>query len=177
MIRKLLTITLLSLLTLSNAFAQPGNDSIPPICTGVENLQGQIDCFPFAPNQGQLQVVWTIPEPGCNPVGFYRGDDLDDLQFVPYGQWFNGSFYGGVPSSPVSNDEYYFIVESPGGVMDTLVVENPNCGIGCLDPMASNYNPFAGIESEFGESCQYGEVSECGNVFTQKVYVSITADT
>ena len=70
MIRKLLTITLLSLLTLSNAFAQPGNDSIPPICTGVENLQGQIDCFPFAPNQGQLQVLWTIPEPGCNPVGF-----------------------------------------------------------------------------------------------------------
>ena len=149
MIRKLLTITLLSLLTLSNAFAQPGNDSIPPICTGVEILQGQIDCFPFAPNQGQLQVVWTIPEPGCNPVGFYRGDDLDDLQFVPYGQWFNGSFYGGVPSSPVSNDEYYFIVESPGGVMDTLVVENPNCGVGCLDPIASNYNPFAGLDRDW----------------------------
>ena len=61
------------------ALGQPSNDSIPPLCSGVENLQGQIDCFPFAPNQGQLQVMWTVPEPGCNPVGFYRGDDLDDL--------------------------------------------------------------------------------------------------
>ena len=164
-------------------YAQPGLDSIPPIDSlpplqcGVQGLQGQIDCFPFAPNQGQLQVMWEPSAPGCEPIGFYRGDDLDNLQFVPYGQWFFNSFYGGVPSSPVSNDEYYFIVESPGEIMDTLVLENPNCGIGCLDSLATNYNPFAGIESEFGESCQYGEVSECGDLFTQKVYVSITADT
>ncbi len=45
-------------------FAQPSFDSIPPIDSlppiqcGVQGLQGQIDCFPFAPNQGQLQVMW-----------------------------------------------------------------------------------------------------------------------
>tara|TARA_R100000353_G_scaffold72389_1_gene55417 strand:- start:485 stop:646 length:162 start_codon:yes stop_codon:yes gene_type:complete len=37
--------------------AQPSFDSIPPIECGVQGLQGQIDCFPFAPNQGQLQVM------------------------------------------------------------------------------------------------------------------------
>ena len=46
-----------------------------------------------------------------------------------------------------------------------------------MDPLASNYNPFAGIESEFEESCLYGNVSECGDTFTQNVYVSITGDT
>ena len=66
---------------------------VNPICSGVENLQGQIDCIPFAPNQGQLQVMWQPSAPGCEPVGFYRGDDLDNLQFVPYGQWFFNSFY------------------------------------------------------------------------------------
>ena len=60
-------------------FAQPSIDSL---CTGVQNLQGQIDCFPFAPNQGQLQVMWTIVEPNCNPVGFYRGDDLNDIEVL-----------------------------------------------------------------------------------------------
>ena len=62
-------------------FAQPGIDSIPPIDSlpplqcGVQGLQGQIDCFPFAPNQGQLQVMWQPSAPGCEPIGFYRGDD------------------------------------------------------------------------------------------------------
>ena len=89
MIRKTLITILLIVFTLSNAFSQPGLDSIPPIDSlppiqcGVQGLQGQIDCFPFAPNQGQLQVMWTISEPGCNPVGFYRGDHLDTLQFEP----------------------------------------------------------------------------------------------
>ena len=69
-------------------FAQPPTDSLPPLPCGVQGLQGQIDCFPFAPNQGQLQVMWEPSGPGCEPIGFYRGDDLDNLQFVPYGQWF-----------------------------------------------------------------------------------------
>ena len=51
-------------------YAQPGLDSIPPIDSlpplqcGVQGLQGQIDCFPFAPNQGQLQVMWEPSVPG-----------------------------------------------------------------------------------------------------------------
>ena len=152
----------------------PPIDSIPP-CV-ITNLQGEISCFPWSPNQGELSVNWEAP-PGCQPVGFHRGDDLDNLQFIPYGPWFGNYFYGYAQSTPVSSSEYYFIVESPGGVMDTLVLDNPNCGLGCMDPLASNYNPFAGIESEFEESCLYGNVSECGDTLTQNVYVSITGDT
>ena len=152
----------------------PPIDSIPP-CV-ITNLQGEISCFPWSPNQGELSVNWEAP-PGCQPIGFHRGDDLDNLQFIPYGPWFGNYFYGYAQSTPVSSSEYYFIVESPGGVMDTLVLDNPNCGLGCMDPLASNYNPFAGIESEFEESCLYGNVSECGDTITQNVYVSITGDT
>ena len=48
----------------------PPIDSIPP-CV-ITNLQGEISCFPWSPNQGELNVNWEAP-PGCNPVGFYRG--------------------------------------------------------------------------------------------------------
>ena len=146
-------------------------------CEGVQNLTGEINCFPFFPNQGEVSVSWDPTFPACNPIGFYVGLDLENLQFIPYGPWFGNYFYGYTEYTPVSSDEYYFIVESPGGVLDTLILDNPNCGIGCTDPMASNYNPFAGIEDEFNPSCEYGYVSECGTDSTQNVYVSITGDT
>jgi hypothetical protein len=153
-----------------------GTCEFPP-CEGVQNLTGQIDCFPWSPNQGEISVNWDPTGPGCDPIGFYRGTDLNNLQFIPYGPWFGNYFYGYTESTPVSSDEYYFIVESPGGILDTLILDNPNCGVGCMDPQASNYNPFAGVEDEFNPSCEYGYVSECGTDSTQNVYVSITGDT
>ncbi len=145
-------------------------------CEGVQNLTGEINCFPWSLNQGQVNVSWDPTFPACNPVGFYVGLDLEDLQFIPYGPWFGNYFYGYTESTPVSSDDYYFIVESPGGILDTLILDNPNCGVGCTDPLASNYNPFAGVEDEFNPSCEYGYVSECGTDDTQNVYVNITPD-
>ena len=95
-------------------------------CEGVQNLTGEINCFPWSPNQGEVSVSWDPTFPFCNPVGFYVGLDLEDLQFIPYGPWFGNYFYGYTESTPVSSDEYYFIVESPGGVLDTLILDNPN---------------------------------------------------
>ena len=146
-------------------------------CEGVQNLTGGITCNEWSPNQGQVEVSWDPTPPYCNPVGFHVGLNLDDLQFIPYGPWFGNYFYGSTESTPVSTDEYYFIIESPGGVLDTLILDNPNCGVGCTDPAASNYNPFAGVENFFNPSCEYGYVSECGTDNTQNIYVSITGDT
>ena len=42
-------------------------DTIPPPPCGITNLQGEISCFPWSPNQGELSVNWEAP-PGCQPV-------------------------------------------------------------------------------------------------------------
>ena len=44
---------------------------IYPACTGIQNMQGQMECFPWAPNQAQISVSWDSPtNPGCQPTGF-----------------------------------------------------------------------------------------------------------
>ena len=64
---------------------------IYPPCSGIQYLQGKIQCFQFLPNQGQVSISWDTPSnPGCSPIGFYRGTDLNNLQYQPYQIW-NGN--------------------------------------------------------------------------------------
>ena len=123
------------------------NDSscVYPACTGIQNLQGSIQCFPWTPNQGQVSVSWDTPSnPGCSPIGFYRGTDLNNLQYQPYQIWNGNNFFGYTNSGASAPPNYYFIIETLDGSMDTIIIPNQNCGVGCVDSLALNYNPFAG---------------------------------
>ena len=153
------------------------NDSscVYPPCTGIQNLQGSIQCFQYSPNQGQVSITWDNPtNPGCIPTGFYRGNDLNNLTYQPYQPWNAGNFYGYTNSGAVAPPNYYFIIETLDGSMDTLVIPNVNCGVGCTDSLATNYNPFAGQDNG---TCQYGTSTPCGDTINQKIYVTVTPDT
>jgi hypothetical protein len=144
-------------------------------CSGLPNIQGQINCFTFAPNQGQLSVTWDPPtNPNCAPIGFHYGVNLSNLSYTPYNVWNGNSFYNYVSSTPVSPDDYYFIIETIDGSLDTLILQIPNCGAGCTDSTATNYNPFAGIDDG---SCIFGNATSCGDTVNQKIYVQLTPDT
>ena len=153
------------------------NDSscIYPPCQGIQNLQGSIQCFQYSPNQGQVDVTWNQPtNPGCTPTGFYRGTDLNNLQYQQYQPWNGNNFYGYISATPVSSTTYYFIIETLDGSMDTLTLQAPNCGVGCIDSLANNYNPFAGVDDG---SCGYGIQTPCGDTINQKIFVTVTPDT
>ncbi len=153
------------------------NDSscVYPPCTGIQNLQGSIQCFQYTPNQGQVSVSWSPPSnPGCSPTGFYRGTDLNNLQYQPYQTWNGNNFYGYTNSGAVAPPNYYFIIETLDGSMDTLIIPNPNCGIGCTDSTANNYNPFAGQDDG---SCLYSNFSACGDTINQQITVTVIPDT
>ena len=146
-----------------------------PPCQGLQNLTGQIQCTPWSPNQGQVDVTWNQPtNPGCMPTGFYRGTDLNNLQYQQYQPWNGNSFYGYIDATPVSPPTYYFIIETLDGSMDTLTLQAPNCGVGCTDPAANNFNPFAGVDDG---SCEYGIQTACGDTINQKIFVTVIPDT
>ena len=153
------------------------NDSscVYPPCTGIQNLQGSISCFQYLPNQGQVSVSWDAPSnQGCTPTGFYRGTDLNNLTYQPYQIWNGTSFFGYTNSGASAPPNYYFIIETLDGYMDTLVIPNVNCGVGCTDSLATNYNPFAALDNG---TCQYGTSTPCGDTINQKIYVTVTPDT
>ena len=125
------------------------NDSscIYPPCSGIQNLQGQITCFQYAPNQGQVNVSWDPTSSiSCQPSTFYYGTDINNLQSTPWNIWNGNNFNNYTTSTPLSDSLYYFIIETYDGSQDTLILQNPNCGVGCTDIAASNYNPFAGVD-------------------------------
>ena len=153
------------------------NDSscVYPPCTGIQNLQGSIQCFQYLPNQGQVSISWDPPSnPGCSPTGFYRGTDLNNLQYQPYQPWNGNNFYGYTNSGAVAPPNYYFIIETLDGSMDTLIISNPNCGVGCTDSLANNYNPFAGQNDG---SCLYSNFTACGDTTNQEITVRVIPDT
>jgi hypothetical protein len=153
------------------------NDSscVYPLCQGFTNYQGSIQCFPNLPNQGQVSVSWDAPtNPGCSPTGFYRGTDLNNLQYQPYQPWNGTNFFGYINSGAVAPSNYYFIIETLDGYMDTLIIQNQNCGLGCTDSTAINYNPFAGQDNG---TCQYGTSTSCGDTINQKIFVTVIPDT
>ena len=153
------------------------NDStcIYPPCTGIQNLQGSIQCFQYTPNQGQVSVSWSPPSnPGCSPTGFYRGTDLNNLQYQPYQTWNGNNFYGYTNSGAAAPPNYYFIIETLDGSMDTLIIPNQNCGVGCTDSLANNYNPFAGQDNG---TCEYGTSTACGDTVNQEITITVIPDT
>ncbi len=154
------------------------NDStcIYPPCTGIQNLQGSIQCFPWAPNQGQVDISWSPPSnPGCSPIGFYRGTDLNNLQYQPYQIWNGNNFYGYTNSGAAeASSNYYFIIETLDGSMDTLTLQNQNCGVGCVDSLALNYNPHAALDDG---SCIYTAQTPCLDTLFQEITVTVIPDT
>ena len=158
----------------STATVDDGSCVYPP-CNGLNNLQGSIQCFQYAPNQGQVSVSWDPPtNPGCKLEGFHYGPNLNNLSYTPYNTWNGNNYYSYVSSTPVSSPDYYFIVETVDGNLDTLILQNINCGVGCTDSTATNYNPFAGVDDG---SCASGTSTACGDTINSKITVLLTPDT
>ena len=58
--------------------------------------------------------------------------------------------------------------------MDTLIIPNQNCGVGCTDSTANNYNPFAGQDDG---SCLYSNLTACGDTINQEITIRVIPDT
>ncbi len=158
----------------STATVSDGSCIYPP-CNGLNNLQGSIQCFQYAPNQGQVSISWDPPSnPGCKPEGFHYGPSLNNLSYTPWNPWNGNNYFSYVNSTPVSSPNYFFIIETIDGHYDTLILQNINCGVGCTDSTATNYNPFAGIDDG---SCTLGTATACGDTINSKITVLLTPDT
>ena len=151
------------------------NDSscVYPPCPGIQNIQSSITCGGPV-NQAFVDISWdpTIT-PSCEVIKVHKGTNPNNLFTQPWNPWNGQNFYDYIDATPVTPPNYFFVIETLDGSTDTVVVPIPNCGVGCTDTLANNYNPFANIDDG---SCITTNLTACGDTITQKVYVSITPD-
>ena len=120
---------------------------IYPPCSGLDTLWGEWYC-----NGPSVTLHWHW-EPGENPncqvISYSRTNNLNTL-------WDNGNVYqypanwgntGVMSSNKQPNTTYYFqAMLADSTLTDTVVINTGECNVGCTDPAALNYNPWANID-------------------------------
>jgi len=115
---------------------------IYPPCGGLDTLWVETYC---TLSGSQVYFHWSnMSNPSCRMASYTKSDS-------PYGlgaNWYpypgNFSNTGLVFSNQQPNTTYYFLGQLvDGSYTDTLVITTGECILGCTDPTALNYNPWA----------------------------------
>tara|TARA_R110000782_G_scaffold268569_1_gene365162 strand:+ start:614 stop:3712 length:3099 start_codon:yes stop_codon:yes gene_type:complete len=113
-----------------------------PPCSGLDTLWVETYC---TLSGSQVYFHWSnMPNPSCRMVSYTKSDS-------PYGlgsNWYpypgNFSNTGIVFSNQQPNTTYYFLgMLADSSYTDTLLITTGECILGCTDPTALNYNPWA----------------------------------
>ena len=122
-----------------------------PPCQGLDTLWVENYCD-VANNK--VYYHWSdMPNPNCRMAYYTRTDDLNNLgnNWYPYPSNFSNT--GLVWNNQQPNTTYYWLGQlTDGSYTDTLTITTGECHVGCMDPSAMNYNPWANVDDG---SCQY----------------------
>tara|TARA_R110002012_G_scaffold136907_3_gene291292 strand:+ start:17154 stop:19373 length:2220 start_codon:yes stop_codon:yes gene_type:complete len=173
MIRKLLTITLLTLLTLSNTFAQPDDASWVNVTVQTDNYGGEssweilnsdniaVAVSPPLQNNTLINIMVFLP---AGEYVFVMYDSFGDGICCSFGQGFFGL------TNTCGLEEFNYEFDS---AIDSIPFVLEPCLpilLGCMNEAADNYNPWANQDDG---SC---EIVDCDSLETQ-VSMELTLDT
>jgi len=123
-----------------------------PPCDGIILLEATQQCLE-TPNGGQSLIVWSwVPmtdNPSCRLEQVYYGSTQVGPFIYPLGpgaqeagNW--GVYAGNGEMPPNWSEEHYFYAQlADGSFTDTAYFTPEPCILGCTDPEALNYNPWA----------------------------------
>ena len=133
----------------STAVFDDGSCIYPP-CAGLDTMWVETFCN-VANNK--VWFRWSnMPNPNCRMAFYTKSDDPNNLgnNWYPYPGSFSNT--GLIYSNQQPNTTYYFLGQlTDGSYTDTLSITTGECNVGCTDPLALNYNPWANINDG---SCQ-----------------------
>ena len=154
----------------STASFDDGSCIYPP-CNGLDTMWAETFCN-VANNK--VWFRWSnMPNPNCRMAFYTKSDNPNNLgnNWYPYPGSFSNT--GIIYSNQQPNTTYYFLGQlTDGSYTDTLSVTTGECNVGCTDPTALNYNPWANIDDG---SCQMPPAN-CANG-ESNIVVTVIPDT
>ena len=113
-----------------------------PPCSGLDTLWVETYC---TLSGSQVYFHWSnMPNPSCRMVSYTKSDSPYGLGSNWYPYPVNFSNTGLVFSNQQPNTTYYFLgMLADSSYTDTLLITTGECILGCTDPTALNYNPWA----------------------------------
>ena len=118
-----------------------------PPCGGLDTLWGEWYCNIA---NVTLHYHWlTGPNPSCDVIAYTRVENPNDMwgygNILPYPS--NWGQTGVISSNKQPNTTYYFqAMLADSSYTDTIIITTGECNVGCTDPTALNYNPWANID-------------------------------
>ena len=123
-----------------------------PPCGGLDTLWGEWYCDL---SNIKLWYHWVAESnPSCRMLSYSRSDDPSELWQYGHTYQFPSNWpnSGVISSNKQPNTTYYFQgMLSDSSLTDTVVITTEVCNVGCTNPIALNYNPWANIDDG---SCQ-----------------------
>jgi hypothetical protein len=144
-----------------------------PPCAGLDTLWGEFYCNV---SNVTLHYHWlTGPNPSCDIIAYTRVENPNDMwgygNILPFPA--NWPQTGLISSNKQPNTTYYFqAMLADSSYTDTIVITTGECNVGCTDPTALNYNPWAQIDDG---SCQLPPAN-CSNG-ESNIVVTVIPDT
>jgi hypothetical protein len=144
--------------------APPYGGCLDPIATNYDSLAGWDDGSCIYPPCVGLDTFWVenycnvannkvhyhwtnMANPNCRMAYYTRSTDPYSLGSTWYPYPGNFSNTGLVYSNNQANTTYYFLgMLADSSFTDTLTITTGECNVGCTDPTALNYNPWANID-------------------------------
>ena len=153
-----------------NAYLDDGSCTYLP-CTGLDTLWGETYCIGA---NVKLHYHWTnMANPSCRMLAISKSSSTYSLgtNWYPYPS--NWSNQGIQYSNQQPNTTYYFLgMLADSSYTDTIIVTTTECNVGCTNPAALNYNPWANIDDG---SCQMPPAN-CANG-ESNIVVTVIPDT
>ena len=154
----------------STAAWDDGSCIYPP-CSGLDTLWGETYCVGSV---NKLHYHWTnMVNPSCRMLSYSKSNNPYGLGSTWYPYPSNWSNTGVVMSNTQPNTTYYFLgMLADSSLTDTIVLTTGECNVGCTNPAALNYNPWANIDDG---SCQMPPAN-CANG-QSNIVVTVIPDT
>ena len=144
-----------------------------PPCGGLDTLWGEWYCNIA---NVTLHYHWlTGPNPSCDLIAYTRVVNPNDMwgygNILPFPS--NWPQTGVISSNKQPNTTYYFqAMLADSSYTDTIIITTGECNVGCTDPIALNYNPWAQIDDG---SCQLPPANCVGG--ESNIVVTVIPDT